>query len=198
MRAEADYGMTDMAHNNSRYHGDEKLLVKFFKHPRQDIVRSQEAGRPIFAEEDYIQIMQPGNKDSIVIRPATDRDKDRFAEHYRKYQAREDQSEAEGTPLSEWPAVTRAQVEELKFLNVFTVEQLAGMSDSNAQNIMGISLLKQKAAKYLETADKEATAEKLAELEAKYQALLEERQVEAPKKRGRPRKTAEAEAPAEE
>jgi hypothetical protein len=200
MRAEADYGMTDMAHSNSRFHGDETLLVRFYKHPRRDIARSEAEGRPIFAEVDYIEIMQPGNKDSIIRRPASPRDKQRFAEHYRKYQAREDQEAVEGTPLEEWPAISRAQVEELKFLNIRTVEQLAGLSDSNAQNVMGIQGLKAKANKFLETADKEATAEKFAELEAKYEALLaaqtQDAGEQAPRRRGRPKKTEEA--PAEE
>jgi len=193
---EAEHGLTDMAMNNSRYHGDETLLVRFFKHPRRDIAQSEEQGRPIFSEVDYIEIMQPGNKDSIIRRPATDRDKDRFAEHYRKYQARATDEHIEGTPLEEWPAISRAQVEELRFLNIRTVEQLAGMADSNAQNIMGIQMLKSKASKFLQAAEKEATAEKFAELEAKYEALLAA-QEEKPKRRGRPRKT-EEETPAEE
>lgn len=185
---EADYGITDMAMSNGRYQGDESLLVKFFKHPLLNQIKSEEQGRPIYEETPYIQIMQPGNKDSIVVRPASDMDKNRFAEHYRKFEAREDQDSIEGTLLEEWAAVTRSQVEELRYLNIRTVEQLATVSDSNAQNVMGINLLREKAKKFLETSEKEATAERFAELEAKYQALLESQGVEAPKKRGRPKK----------
>jgi hypothetical protein len=176
---EAEMGLTSLAMNNNRYHGDETLLVKFYTRARHSITKSEEAGRPIFEDCTYIEIMQPGNKDSIVQRPATQRDKDRFAEHYRKFEARLDQEAVEGTPLEEWPAITRAQCEELRFLNIRTVEQLASVADSNAQNIMGIQMLKQKAAKYLESAEKEATAERFAELEAKYEALLASQQEEA-------------------
>lgn len=201
MLAEADSGLTAMAMagQQGRFQGDEYLLVRFFIHPKRDPQRSAAEGREIFVDTPYISIMQPGNKDSIVIRPATKMDKDRFAEHWRKFQARtgDEEDVIEGTLLSEWPGCTRAQVEELRYLNVRTVEQLAGMSDSNSQNIMGIQLLKTKAKKYLEAADKSATAEALADLQAKYDALIQasaaeqgsmELSGEAPKKRGRPKK----------
>ncbi len=173
MLNEALHDTTDLAMNNSRYHHDDRLLVKFFMHPRLNQVKTKEAGRPIYEEKPYIQIMQPGNKDSIVIRPARDMDKHRFAEHWRKFEARESQDTVEGTRLEDWPAITRSQAEELKFLNVKTVEQLAGMSDVNAQNVMGLNMLKQKAVKFMETSAANATAEKFADLEAKYESLVQ-------------------------
>ena len=188
---EAEYGSTDLAMNNGRYHGDETLLVKFYKHPRKNEIKSKEAGRPIFEEVPYVEIMQPGNKDSIIKRPASNMDKQRFAEHFRKFEAREDQDTVEGTLLEEWAGITRSQVEELKYLNIRTVEQLSAVSDSNAQNVMGISFLKEKAAKYLEATKGEATATALAEMQEKYDALLarlDGEPVAAPKKRGRPKK----------
>ena len=172
MLNEAEHGLTDLAMNNGRYHGDENLLVKFFKHPKLDSQETKEKGRPIYKEVPYIQIMQPGNKDSIVIRPATKMDKSRFVEHFRKYEAREDQDAVEGTLLDEWAGITRSQCEELKYLNIKTVEQLAAVTDSNAQGIMGVAFLKEKANKYLEGAESAATAEALADLQAKYESLM--------------------------
>jgi len=157
--------------------GDEVLLVKFFKHPRIDQSKSAEEGRPIYVETDYIQIMQPGNKDSIIQRPATKMDKQRFAKHYKRYEARTDEDYVEGTMLDEWPGITRSMCEELKFYNIRTVEQLAGVTDSNAQNIMGINTLKRKAEAYLEVAADEAIAEAFAESKqenADLRALVEE------------------------
>ena len=169
---EADYGATDMAMTNqSRFNGDETLLVKFYSHPRMDQTKSAEAGRPIYKDTDYIQIMTPGNKDSIVIRPVTEIDRNRFPEHYRKYKAREDQEAIEGTLLSEWPAVTRGQVAELQYLNIRTVEQLANVSDANSQNVMGIQILRQKAQNYLETSERQAAADTIAALQARLDAL---------------------------
>jgi hypothetical protein len=172
MQHEALHDTTDLAMNNGRHHGDAHLLVKFFMHPRLNQLKTKEMSRPIYEEQAYIQIMQPGNKDAIIIRPAMEMDKARFAEHYRKFEARESQDHFEGTLLDEWPGITRSQCEELKFLNIRTVEQLANLTDSNAQNVMGLNMLKQKANEFIEASEKNATTEKFAELEAKYDALM--------------------------
>jgi len=172
---EAEMGTTSMAMggNNGRYQGDDRLLVRFYMHPAKDVAATIEAGRPIFKEVPYIHIMQPGNKESIIHRKATQMDKDRFVEHYRKFTAREDQDAIEGTPLAEWPGITRSQCEELKFYNVLSVEQLAGMSDTNAQNFRGINSLRQQAIAYLEAASDNASAQALAEQKAINARLME-------------------------
>ncbi len=180
MLSEAEHAVTDLAMNQGRFHGDETLLVKFFKHPKVNLQKTKDEGRPIFEEIPYIQIMTPGNKDHIVVRPATAMDKKRFAEHFRKYEAREDQDAVEGTLLDEWAGITRSQAEELKYLNIKTVEQLAAVSDSNSQGIMGIGFLKEKANKYLEDTKGEATAEALADLKDKYEALIAQMGSEGP------------------
>jgi hypothetical protein len=171
MLNESNYGETDMAMNNGRFHGDANLLVKFLMKPKINTAKSKEAGRPIYEEAPHIEIMQPGNKDSIIKRPASEMDKKRFAEHYRKFEAREDQESVEGTLLDEWAGITRSQCEELKYLNIRTVEQLSAVSDSNSQNIMGINHLKEKANRYLEETAGDATKEALADLQAKFDAL---------------------------
>ena len=197
MLNEALHGTTDMAMNSQRSHGDETLLVKFFLHPKQNQIKTKEAGRPIFEDIPYIQIMQPGNKDSVKVAPATARDKQRFPEHYRKFVAREDQEALEGTPLREWAGVTASQCKEFEFLNILTVEQLSAVSDSNGQGIMGLGFLKEKAAKFIENAKLGATAEALAEMKAENASLLERLEAleagePAPKKkRGRPAKNVE-------
>ena len=172
---EADMGVTTMAlgGTNSRYAADDQLFVKFETHPKRNSGKSKEAGRPIFEEVAYVSIMQPGNKDSIILRPATDLDKHRFAEHWRRFEAREDQNPEEGTLLDEWPGVTRSQCEELKFFNVRTVEQLANMSDSNTQNFMGIGYLKQKAQEYIKASDKNATVIALTDANTRIDQLME-------------------------
>lgn len=183
-------GFTDLAMQGAagRYQGDETLLVKFFLHPRLHPQKSSEAERPIYIDTPYISIMQPGNKDSIVMRPATAMDRNRFAEHWKKFQARTDDTEDEviGTPLSEWAGVSKAQVEELRYLNIRSVEQLATMSDSNTQGIMGINGLKSKAANYLESAKESETRDALAAANARIDELMAMMgEKDAPKKRTR-------------
>ena len=190
MLTEADSSLTNMAMNNSRFQGDEYLKVEFSVQAKQNRTKSAEAGRPIFEDTLYIKIFQPGNKDSIIHRAATALDKKRFAEILKAYEARSTDEYIEGTLLESWPAITRAQCEELRYMNIRTVEQLANVSDSNAQGFMGFQTLKQKAKKFLETSEKTATAERFAELEAKYEALLAAQSEEKPK-RGRPAKPKE-------
>jgi hypothetical protein len=176
---EADYSTTAMAHEGTardgRQMGDETLLVKFFTKPRQDQTKSAEEGRPIYVDTTYIQIMQPGNKDSIIERPASEMDKARFPRHYRAFKDRTDGEEyIEGTRLSEWPGITRSQAEELRFFNIQTIEQLLAASDSNVQKIMGISLLKKRAQAFLEASEAESAAAYAAEKDAQMEAMAQQ------------------------
>lgn len=160
---EAGYDITDMAFNRSTAPGDENLLVRFFPKPCENKAKSEAEGRPIYEDKDYIEIRVPGEREVRYCQPANSIDIARFPEHYRRYKARMSQETAAGTPLSEWPGVTRAQVEEFKFLNVTTVEQLLSISDTNAQKFMGIRALQQKAKAYLESANGQAAANALLE-----------------------------------
>jgi len=188
MLQESDYGMTDMAMQGQqgRFSADDTLLVKFYMHPGLNQAKTKTEGRPIYEERPYVSIMQPGNKDSIIQRPATERDKQRFSRHWEKFQSREKDEGIEGTLLEEWPGLTRSQVEELKYLNIRTVEQLANVSDSNAQGVMGVNMLRQKAAAYLETSKDNATAEALEAANARIDELSKiiiDLQNDAPSKR---------------
>ncbi len=167
--AEADMGMTSMAFQDAgdRDPSDDQLLVKFFWHPEKDEKASTEEGRPIFREVEYIQIQVPGQKDTIVQRPAFAEDKERFPRHWAAFQNKEEMP-VSGTPLDQWPRISRAQVEELKYFNIHTVEQLAELSDTNAQNFRAIQNLKREAVAYVEEAKGNAPMVKMAEeLEAR-------------------------------
>jgi len=166
--AEAEIGVTGMAmdQGRDRSEGDAQLMVRFFMHPKKDGPASKAAGRDIFKEREYIQILVPGNKESINIRPATKIDIDRFPEHYRRFKARQSEEEGiEGTLLEQWPGVNRSQAEELKFLKIFTVEQLASVSDANAQQVMGINTLRTRAKAFLEASSKQAAADEALRLQ---------------------------------
>ena len=181
----ADYDITEMAmgseqgsqgmnrNNPYRQEGDENLFVRFFMHPRQNPAKSAEEGRPIYEEVPYIEIMQPGNKENIVSRAVRKAEQLRFPKQWDAFQSGEEQA-LEGTPLEQWPALNRSQVEELRFFNVRTVEQLANMSDAHSQNFAGIQSMKQKALVFLELAKGETSnaTSIVARMEA-LEALLE-------------------------
>ena len=143
-------GMMDLAENvNNPNFGNDRLLVQFYKRPVADPEATKLEGRPIFREEDYIRIRIPGDKGSMVDREVREEDTKRFGGAYRKWKESGEGESLSGTPLSTWPAVTRAQVEEMAYFGVKTVEQLANISDTNAQKFMGIATLRDKARAFI-------------------------------------------------
>ena len=151
---------------------DEQLLVRFYLKPKQDNRASEEQGRPVFVDAEYIEIRIPGSRDAVA-RPAKPADIARFPKHYEAFKNRTAIPET-GTPLVEWPLISRSVAEELSFYNVKTVEQLIAMSDQNASQFMGINTLKAKAKEWLETATTAAEATKLADELAKRDSEIEE------------------------
>lgn len=157
MLAQDSEGFTELAMASSSDQPQRhNLYVEFFAHSRQDSQKSLAEGRPIFKDVDYVRIMVPGDKSSIIERPvrlghAPQHDNIRFAPQYRAYKERREQV-LEGTPLSEWPLITKSHVNELAHYKIKTVEQLASVPDSVAQNFRGITRLRQQAAAYMESA----------------------------------------------
>jgi hypothetical protein len=143
------------------------LFVQFYSHPVQNEAKSAEAGRPVFEDVDYIRIQVPGDKTTRIERPVRPDDVRAHRIAHEAYKAGKE-APTSGTPLKEWPAATRAQVEELAYFKVYTVEHLAGLSDGNAQNLGPILALRQKARDFLEAAKATAPMASLrAELERK-------------------------------
>ncbi len=148
---------------------DDGLLVKFFTKAREDKSATLAEGRPIFKDVEYIDIKIPGSRTGGACRPATHRDKERFPRHYAAFKQRQEMPD-EGTPLTMWPPMSRALVEQLAFFNVKTVEQLAAVADSQTKNMMGMSKYKQLAKAYLDASKADAPM-------AQIQAELAERDV---------------------
>jgi hypothetical protein len=142
--------------------GDASLFVRFFLFPHRDAEKSLAEGRPIYYDREYIEIVVPGDKDTTVNRPIRPGDAQRFPRQYTSFKAGEVDAQV-GTPLSAWPMITRAQVEEMKYFKIYTVEQLAGLSDNLAQKFMGINRLKQKAKDYIEASKGSAATDQLRE-----------------------------------
>ena len=197
MLAEDTAGFTSMALGQGN--PDDNLFVKFYTHPRENQAKSKEEGRPIFEDVPYVEIRSPGDKDNIVRKPVTQKIKERFPRHWQAFEVRSEEILIEGTPLTEWPGVTRSQAEELKFFNVYTVEQLATMADSNVQGRMGMTVLKEKAKAYLENADENALKQQLADSKKENEDLKGQmaelmarvNEIDPPKRRGRPPKVTE-------
>lgn len=146
---------------------DDRLMIKFETFPHPNETKSLEAGHPIYEDKEYITIIVPGDKTSIVHRPVWAQDKERFARQYAQFKQGLEQIEV-GLPLKLWGAITLSQAKEFEYFNIKTVEQLANMSDGNGANIMGFNGLKQRAKDYLaQTKEQQPLLEMRAEMEKK-------------------------------
>lgn len=155
----------------NRYAADKGLYVVFTMEAIKNGGRSDAEGRPIFDDVPHIKIHVPGDKTTVIHRPVTEEDMVRFEDKWLKFKANMTQA-PEGTPIDQWPQITISQVHEFKALGVFTVEQLAGMTDVNAQKFMGGHELRRRAQTFLAVAKDTAEAQRLATVNAELEARL--------------------------
>ena len=147
--------------DNPRYALDSRLHVTFYKKAVLNRYKSDQEGRPIFDEKDYVRIITPGDTKTIIDCPVAMSHRQRFHVQWDRYNKNQVQS-VSGTPLEAWPQMSVGQVAELKAMNVSTVEQLASMPDNLAQRIMGSHELRRRAQAYLDAAASESHNSKLA------------------------------------
>jgi len=168
----ADFNYEDFD-TSQQSKADETLLVKFYYLSVADKAASSEAGRPMFKEVEMIDIKVPGQRDGVA-RPASPRDKGRFPRHYQAFKNRME-APSDGTPLSEWPAISRSFADQLSFANVKTVEALADLNDNLMHNIPGVQNYKQKAKDWLEATKDDAVLSQMRdELTARDQTIAEQ------------------------
>lgn len=142
--------------------GDDALFVEFFSRPKEIRFKSEQEGRPIFEDRDWIRIAPPGDPTTMIEREVREDDKARFRAVWERYKAGQEMV-PDGTPIESWPRITRAQAEELRHMRCHTVEQLAHMSDTQCQRAgAGIMALRKEALAFLETAKNTAAAQRFA------------------------------------
>lgn len=136
--------------------GDDRLGVMFYMKSVEDRERTVAEGRKCFKDREYIKIMVPGDRHNVIDRPVqktgilpTD-DRMRFAKQYELFKNGLEQKQHEGTPLSLWPQMPQSLADELRFINIFTVEQLATLADTHVAKIPGGHQWKQKAEKFVQ------------------------------------------------
>jgi hypothetical protein len=116
------------------------------------------AARPIFKTYEFCEIRIPGDKTNVRQGRVDKMHPDpriRFAEAYARFK-RGEAIQVQGTLLREWAMIPRAEAKTLEAAGIYTVEQLANLTDPNAARFMGSMALRQMARDYLATADKMA------------------------------------------
>lgn len=167
---------------------NDALVVPFFKTVAiEDAIASKRSGRPIFKDQEVVEIRIAGDRNFAPTYPAKSMWKridgeertyaDRWPEAYARFKQGQEQV-AHGTPLSELPFLTEARRQELRMLKVYTAEALASLDGKNLTNLGPHGReMKDSAAAYLERAkgfaqdialkaEVEELKAKLAEMEA--------------------------------
>lgn len=140
------------------------LHVEFYVDSKRMGFKSDEAGRDIYEDAEFVKIMIPGDKNTIHEREATANDRDRFPLEYARFKnGMKEEAQAVGTPLKHWPAMSRSLVKEFAHFNLHTVEQLSTMSDTAMQAFgMGAREWSTKAKAFLALAQDSAVVQKFA------------------------------------
>jgi hypothetical protein len=154
--------------NNTQFSGatnpDSALVVKFYSKALPNNFETIKQGRAIYQDVDMVMIMTPGDNLNIIDTIARDHHKSRFPlqwAHYTNVKESKDAGGAIGTPINQWPLVTQAQAEELKYLKFYTVDSVALASDaaiSKVGMIAGMSpyVFREKAQLFLKNASDSA------------------------------------------
>jgi len=148
---------------------DSRLAVKFYKRAVKQEYESNEAGRPIYKDFDFVRIMVAGDNLTEIDTYAQESHKQRFPKQWLQYQASQDSSsEIHGTPVEQWPLISQSQAQELRAIKFLTVESIANASDLQLQRIgmiagMSPHAFRDKAKSFLNLATESAEASKRAE-----------------------------------
>jgi hypothetical protein len=143
---------------------DHGLHVVFYTEAAEVPFKSEEQGRPIFDDFEYVRILIPGDNKTVIERIATDTDKKKYAAEYKRFKdGLADENQASGTPIKEWGACRPSMAKEFAAQSIFTVEQLANLSDTSCQSFgMGAIEWREKAKAFLATTKDTAAAQKFA------------------------------------
>lgn len=153
------------------------VLVQFRMESRKAGAESRKKGRPVYVDLPVVDITNPNDQMSRVVRAATDQDKIKYRKAWTAFVNEQGADGVSGTPLREWRGVTRAQAHEAAYFKVLTVEQLA---DAGEDVIAELGpewyALRKDAALYIQDSDAGASAKAAAEENADLRKQLEEMQ----------------------
>lgn len=126
---------------------DSLHYVEFYMHEPLDKWGTEEASakaerlvRVFLPKQPYVRIMMPGMPNSIIETPVRESHKQRFPQQWLQFQMNEglvDQQEMPGWKIEEWPYLADKQdmIREFKNKRYSTVEQIAGATDIQCQNM---------------------------------------------------------------
>jgi hypothetical protein len=132
------------------------FFMKADPHP----ARSEAEGRPIFVETEHVAIFVAGDALTVHCEPVNDKIRERFAVPYKLWKEKGIAQMSSGTPLRQWPIMTPVKVMELEALKIYSVEDLANVSDNNLNRMPDLRELRARAQAYMDQARGGAEAAK--------------------------------------
>lgn len=148
---------------------DAQLLVKFFIHSELSQHKSKLAGAPVYDDIECIQILNPGEKEPVIVQ-ADAFHKRRFPKQYEAFKQGIENQQG-GTPLELLFPASPSTVKQLKAFHIFSIQQLANITDGSATQVpMGIDL-RQRAKEYLAKAGNGQNFHAMEAMQAQIDAL---------------------------
>lgn len=165
----------------ANYGDDRSLLVEFYKKTILMEAQSEKEGKPVYKDFDYIRIVTAGGKSEhhrpvrLVDDAQNLNDPERFPRQWARFQ-NQNLEVKDGMPLELVPFLPKAEILTFKGGSVHTLEQLAGIPDSNLHNYgMMARKWRDMAIAFLKTADDSKETTRLAaenlQLKADIEAL---------------------------
>jgi hypothetical protein len=165
-------------HSDPQYKTDDGSALRIWQDVAQNNFLTEKHGRPIFDEVLYVEVISPGSGNSTPIfeamrtlAPEAGRLEPKYGIKYEEFKkfikdflaGEASDVSMTGTPLSQWPEMTRTMVASLKVAKIFTVDALAVLPD-NKLPVVGPDgrTWRTKAQAYLDNAKSGAFATQLA------------------------------------
>lgn len=135
--------------SDPQFRTPEGCAIRIWTDPVKNPFASEKLGRPIFDEAIYVEVIAPGSKgstpvfevertyhESVGLPPARSPQYETYAAQIKAYKDNETVSGITGTPLAEWPEVSRSMAASLRASEIYTVEALAALADTHL-NVVG-------------------------------------------------------------
>lgn len=122
-------------------------------------------GLPVFRTVEYVELLIAGDKGNSPVKRVTQAIKEQFPNEYGIWKSKRINPDmvGDGIPLSLWPLIPTEMAKALEYMNVFTVQQLAALSDSaiSKPGAIGLRDMRDKAKAFMDSAKSAAPLAKL-------------------------------------
>lgn len=157
--------------------GSGTTIAQFYMEAVEDLIASEQAGRPIYKDEERVKLLMPGNPYNSPVQKVTERHKAMWPREYEAFKTNQEIA-VDGTPLEQWNILSKAQVHELKGMHLRTVEDVARIPDNVLTNIPFGRRIREMAAAYLDDAVATALTSKLSADNDRMQSRVSELEVQ--------------------